>query len=74
MRYAGIHWHIYVALVEDELNETSNVRYTNVDVRWYVHIFLFRLVIFFADHIDYIASVAGHYHVGIGGDYDGIHE
>ena len=25
-----------------------------------------------ADHIDYIARVAGHDHVGLGGDYDGI--
>ena len=25
-----------------------------------------------ADHVDHIAQVAGHDHVGIGGDYDGI--
>lgn len=27
-----------------------------------------------ADHIDYIAKVAGHDHVGLGGDYDGLAE
>ncbi len=27
-----------------------------------------------ADHIDYIAKVAGHDHVGLGGDYDGVAE
>ena len=40
----------------------------------YVHIFQIQTCGVFADHIDYTASVAGHYHVGIGGDYDGVHE
>lgn len=27
-----------------------------------------------ADHIDYLAAVCGHAHVGLGSDFDGIHE